>query len=135
MDLPNFTKVEIVMVQPEAADHRKIAHIRATSNPAIQPVLYLVKVYLEKPLPATGSGYALYLGEERIPKYTEFPGGIYFDVHDPIILERHRGEPIRFRTDMQEFVKSTANLPAIPVSTLDASGQASLPTKSDALQK
>ena len=38
MELQNFTKVEIVMVEPEAADNRKLAHIRATSNPAIEPV-------------------------------------------------------------------------------------------------
>jgi hypothetical protein len=135
MELPKVTKVEIVMVQPEAADHRKLAHIRAASNPTAEPILYLVKIYLEQPLPVTGSGYALYLGDEHIPKYTGFPGGIYFKVHDRGILERLRGKPIRFCTDMQEFVETTANLPALSGSPRAARGRSKLPTMNSALQK
>lgn len=127
-ELPNVTNVEIVVVQPEAADLRAIEHLRATSNPSIEPVLYLVKIYLEKQPPVTGSGYTLYVGKELVRSYAGFRRGIYFNVHDRAILDRHRGEPIRFCTDLQECVDSTATLPAI------SSERANLPTKRAALQ-
>ena len=41
-------------------------------------------------------GWALYVGEERIPKYFEYPGGIYFTTADPKFFADHRGKPLRF---------------------------------------
>ena len=133
---PKVKSVEIAMVQPEAADVRRLAHLRAISNAALDPVLYLVKVYLDKPLPATGTGYALYVGDERIPKYTAFLGGIYFKVHDPGLLDAHWGKPLRFSTDMETFVDAEANFPAnFAPTALTDDISVGLPTMRSALQK
>lgn len=136
MGPPKVKNVEIAMVRPEAADVRRLAHLGAISNVALAPVLYLVKIYLEEPLPAMGTGYALYVGNERIPKYTAFLGGIYFKVHDPGLLEAHRGKPIRFSTDMETFADAAANFPAnFAPTALTDDIRASLPTMRAALQK
>ena len=73
--------------------------------------MYLVKVYLSEPLPATSSAHSLYVGQERIHRYTEFPGGIYFNVLNPQFIHQHQGEALRFSVDGEMFIETEAKSP------------------------
>src|SRR5262245_37036814 len=138
MDAPKIRSVEIVAARPEAADQRRLAHLQATTNRAVEPVMYVVKVYLDQPLPATGSGFSLFVGNERIGKYTAFPGGVYFKVHNPGFLESHRGEPVRFSAEAEfppptDAAAAQTAFPANAVSPRVAATDAGLPSLRDVL--
>lgn len=112
--VPKVTNVEIVPVDPEVADRRNLAYLRAKNNVALEDVTYLVKLYLDVPLPATGAGLALYIGDTPIAKYWQFAKGIYFNVYDPSFVAAHAGEEIRFSEDRETFIETGSNLPGFP---------------------
>jgi hypothetical protein len=131
---PVAVAVEVVATQPAAADARALAAVRRriAEQP---PVTYLVTVRLEEVPPATGSGWALYIGDVRIPKYWEYPAGIYFKVYDPQFLIDRAGEPLRFSADNGvEFVETGLTL-GMPddLSRADALRADELPTQRQVL--
>src|SRR5438034_9691632 len=93
---PHAIGIEVVAAQPTQADRAAIAHLNTTSEAELEPVAYLVMVRLD-PIPeATSHGWALYVGDFRIPKYWQYRDGIYFKIFDPRFLDDHAGDPLRF---------------------------------------
>jgi hypothetical protein len=139
---PKVSSVQVVPVQPEPADEARIAFLRADRNLPLEDVLYLVKVYLEEELPVEGEGYALYVGDEWIQKYSDFNGGIFFNVYDPRFVEEHAGQTIRFTQDHESFVETGVQLPAFSspepatfqLRAMNAAEGVELPLKRNALQ-
>jgi hypothetical protein len=108
---PRVVSAEVVAAQPTDADTPMIASLSRELNRRLPAAVFIVKVRLEKLPEPTGDGWALYLGSTRIPKYWEYPGGIYFKVFDRTFLVDHQGEPLRFSHNDQEFVDTGVNLP------------------------
>ncbi|HKW00526.1 MAG TPA: hypothetical protein VJN96_11915 [Vicinamibacterales bacterium] len=108
---PKVVSVEVVATRPTAADTEMITALAAEANASLREVAYIVKIQLREIPEATGLGWALYAGDVRIPKYWEYPGGIYFKVLDPQFLADHRGKPLRFSQNGHEFVDTGVKLP------------------------
>ena len=79
---PKATAVEVVPAQPTQADRDAIAYLSGQANRALPGAAYLVLIELKVIPPATSEGWALYVGDFRIPKYWEYKDGIYFKVFD-----------------------------------------------------
>jgi hypothetical protein len=108
---PKVVSAEVVAAQPTEADKPMLAGLSSEVGRRLPPEAFIVKIRLaEIPEPA-GAGWALYVGDTRIPKYWEYPGGIYFKVLDQAFLEEHRGEPLRFSLNDQKFVNTGVKLP------------------------
>jgi len=110
---PKIRSAEVVAAQPNDADAAMLAQLSTEVNRRLPATVFIVKIRLDKPPESTGDGWALYVGDTRIPKYWEYPGGIYFKVLDQTFLAEHGGEPLRFSHDDQNFVKTGARLPAL----------------------
>ena len=105
-------KIELHATRPEAADVRKLEHLRAERAASIPDVSYIVKVYIDNMPPPGGSGYVLYVGDKEIRKYSQFKNGIFFKVADPHLLTSYRGKKIRFRrTPDGEFIETNVTFP------------------------
>jgi hypothetical protein len=109
---PKATAVEVVPSQPTQADRDAIAHLSAQANRALPGEAYLVLINLKAIPPATSEGWALYVGDFRIPKYWEYKDGIYFKVLDPQFFAEHKGERLRFTQDERKFVDTGLKLAA-----------------------
>jgi hypothetical protein len=94
---PTVTSIEIVPVQPDPADRKILAFQRAHTARPLEHVAYVVKIFLAEVLPPTGAGFALYLGQTPIPRYSGFDGGIYFTVHDPRFLIEYDRTTVYFK--------------------------------------
>jgi hypothetical protein len=92
----NAVAVEVVPTRPTDADAAAIAHLSSTAGRELAPVAYLVKIRLDPKPPPTSTGWALYVGDFRVPKYWDYPEGIYFKVFDPNFFADHRGQALRF---------------------------------------
>src|SRR5947199_282632 len=101
---PKIVSVEVVASQPTDADRSVLAHLSARADAPLQEVAYVVKIEFEKMPPATSQGWALYVKDERIPKYWAYKDGIYFKVFDPNFLTEHDGEALRFSLDGVNFI-------------------------------
>ena len=112
---PKAVAVEVVAAQPTDADRAAIAHLSARDRKSVAPVTYLVKVRFETMPEATSQGWALYIGDFRVPKYWATRDGIYFKVFDPQFFEEHQGEPLRFSQNGIDFVDTGLALTA-PIS-------------------
>ena len=112
---PHVREVQIVPVQPEAAERRTLDFRRRQDAVELEDMVFLVKIYLEQPLKPTGAGYALYLGDDRVQKYSAFKGGLYFNVYDPRFLQQRAGAPIRFTIDDRDFIDTGVRLPALQI--------------------
>jgi hypothetical protein len=131
---PKVVSAEVVAAQPTDADKPMIAALSREAGRRLPATAFIVKVRLaEIPEPA-GAGWALYVGATRIPKYWEYPGGIYFKVLDQAFLQEHRGEPLRFSLNDQKFVNTGVTLPgpAAPRAAAAKRGRG-LPQQSDVL--
>jgi hypothetical protein len=85
--------------------------------------------------PATSQGWALYVGDFRIPKYWQYKDGIYFKVFDPEFFVEHKGERLRFSQDETHFIDTGLKL-AAPAAVSRTSGKArALPQQEDVLKK
>lgn len=131
-------KVELHAARPEAADVRKLEHLRAEGAAAIPDVSYIIKVYIQNLPPPGGSGYALYVGDREVRKYAQFKNGIFFKVTDPKLLASYRGKKIRFRrTPEGEFIETNVIFPAAAAErglTEDARSR-ELPTQEEVLRE
>src|SRR5260221_11868641 len=107
---PKAVAVEVVATQPTEADSAAIAHLSARDRKSLPQAAYLVKVRLETLPQATSQGWALYVGDFRIPKYWAFKGGIYFKVFDPQFFADHQGQPLRFSQNGTEVIDAGVKL-------------------------
>ncbi len=106
-------KIELHATRPEAADVRKLEHLRAERAASIPDVSYIVKVYIQNLPPPEGSGYVLYVGDKEIRKYSQFKNGIFFKIADPHLLTSYRGKKMRFRRAPDgEFIETNVTFPA-----------------------
>jgi hypothetical protein len=110
--VPKVVSVEVVAAQPTDTDRMMIGQLAAEAKRPMSETAFIVKVRLEKIPPATGHGWALYVGDTRIPKYWEYAGGIYFKVLDEEFLAGHQGERLRFSENGADFVDTGARLPS-----------------------
>src|SRR5260370_30529508 len=101
---PKIAAVEVVASQPTEADLGVIAHLSAAASAPLPKVAYLVKIAFEEMPPVTSQGWALYVSDQRIPKYWAYKDGIYFKVLDPNFLAEHDGQPLRFSLDGVHFI-------------------------------
>jgi hypothetical protein len=108
---PKIVSAEVVATQPTEADKPLLARLSGEVQRRLPAAAFIVKIRLNALPEPTGDGWALYVGETRIPKYWEYPGGIYFKVLDDSFLTEHRGEPLRFSHDDRTFVNTGVNLP------------------------
>lgn len=108
---PKAISAEVVATEPTAADKPMLASLSSELNRSLPDSAFIVKIKLDKVPEPTGAGWALYVGDTRIPKYWEYPGGIYFKVLDDTFLAEHRGKPLRFSQDDRTFVKTGVKLP------------------------
>ncbi|HEV3304481.1 MAG TPA: hypothetical protein VG055_32825 [Planctomycetaceae bacterium] len=108
---PKVAAVEVVATQPTAADLSAIAHLSTVAPAPLDRVAYLVKIKFEDMPPVTSQGWALYVKDERIPKYWAYKDGIYFKVYDPNFLTKHRGDVFRFSLDGVNFIDTGKKLP------------------------
>jgi hypothetical protein len=131
---PKVISAEVVAAQPTDADTPMIARLSTELNRRLPATAFIVKIRLENIPEPTGDGWALYVGDTRIPKYWEYPGGIYFKVFDQAFLADHQGEPLRFSHNDKDFVDTGVNLPRTGVARATArTGIRSLPLQSDVL--
>jgi hypothetical protein len=141
---PKITAVEVIAAQPTEADSAAIAHLSAESNRSLSQVVYVVKVKLKAKPPATSMAWALYVDDVLIPKYWEYPEGIYFTVLDPQFFADHKGKRLRFSPNGVDFFDTGMKLAAPtvpgPQSKARAKGKAvkskaaPLPLQSDVLK-
>jgi hypothetical protein len=87
------------------------AQLAAEKKRSMPEAAHIVKIGLKEVPPPTGHGWALYVGDTRIPKYWEYPGGIYFKVFDEEFLAEHRGEKLRFSENGVAFIDTGMKLP------------------------
>src|SRR5262245_52786998 len=94
--VPKVLSVEVVPARPTDTDSAMIAQLAAETDRRISDAAFIVKIRLATNPPATGHGWALYVGDTRIPKYWEYQGGIYFKVLDEEFLAEHQRHALRF---------------------------------------
>jgi len=132
---PKVTSVEVVATQPTDADRGAIAHLSARASAPLPEVTYLVKIAFEEMPPVTSQGWALYVNDERIPKYWAYSNGIYFKVFDPSFLAEHNGQALRFSLDGVHFIETGKKLVVPkPKSQRAAHSAAKLPPQSEVLK-
>jgi len=108
---PKVVSAEVVAAQPTDADKPMLESLSSELHRTLPAAAFIVKIRLDKVPEPTGAGWALYVGDTRIPKYWEYAGGIYFKVLDDTFLAEHQGKPLRFSQDDRTFVKTGVKLP------------------------
>jgi hypothetical protein len=132
---PKVIAVEVVTAQPTEADSAAIAHLSAEAGRVLRHVAYVVKVRFKTKPPVTSQGWALYVGDLRIPKYWEYEHGIYFKVFDSQFFADHKGQKLRFSQDGIHFIEVGVKLPAPGAGAAKSRGKAGrLPRQADVLR-
>jgi hypothetical protein len=128
--LPKVTDVAVVGTQPQPADLRRMEFVARNETRTIPPVTYVVKIALEDSQGMwSGQGVNLYVGEQRIEKYSGYKDGIYFKVNDPRFFEQHGGKEIRLSFDDGTFFNTGKVLPTAPTAdTPDTTALLAAPT-------
>lgn len=132
---PRVLAVDLIAAQSKSADRERIRYT-SRSESISDDAVYIVRIQLEAALPTTSRGLFLFVGQERIERYMQFSGGIYFKIYDPAFLDEHAGEPLYFSEDGETMIDTGWSLPAQQVAA-DSSGFASdagLPTQEEVLQ-
>src|SRR5262249_25328281 len=140
---PRAPAVEVVPAQPTQADRDAIAYLSAQANRGLPGAAYLVLVNLKVIPPAASEGWALYVGDFRVPKYWEYKDGIYFKVFDPQFFAEHKGERLRLTQYEKKFGDAGLKLAApawVPNPPSKKAGTAAgkapkLPRQDDVLKK
>jgi hypothetical protein len=107
---PKIAAVEVVAAEPTDADRAAIARTKQGQPQAV----YVVKVKLKEKPPVTSMAWGLYVGDVLIPKYWEYPDGIYFTALDPQFFADNKGKQLRFSHDGIEFFNTGVKLAAPP---------------------
>jgi len=141
-EFPSVASVEVIPTQPKPADVRNIEHIAATEKVSLGSVAYVVKINLERSLPATSLGFELYLDDYRVRKYWAFKGGIYFKVYNPRFFAKHGGKQLRFclagkdcRDTGVRLPPTTPLAPASDKARAATAATSSLPTQDEVLNQ
>jgi hypothetical protein len=133
---PVAVAVEVVATQPVDADAAALAPVRRQSGPEAVPITYLVKVQLAAVPPATGSGWALYVEDFRIPKYWQYVAGIFFKIYDPQFFADHAGGALRFSADAgAHFIETDLTLTGPDVLPESVTADTELPTQRAMLER
>jgi len=130
---PQAVSVEVVASQPTDADNAAITHLSQAAGRDVPPVAYLVKIRLQTVPEATSSGWALFVGDFRIPKYWEYKDGINFKVYDPQFFTDHAGGALRFSPDGTEFIETGLVLTSPEILPSAATETPDLPQQRDIL--
>lgn len=130
---PKVVSAEVVAAQPTDADKSLLARLATELQRRLPASAFIVKIRLDRVPEPTGDGWALYVGDTRIPKYWEYAGGIYFKVFDDTFLTEHQGEPLRFSHDDRTFVNTGVTLPGPGARATAARGARRLPLQSAVL--
>jgi hypothetical protein len=103
-DYPSFevTKVEVVASEPNSGELRKILSLVPDTDERTATT-YLVKIYLQTLPEPAGANYELWIGDQKVRKYTQFKGGIYFKLYDVESVNLLDGAPICFRRDGEDI--------------------------------
>lgn len=128
---PTIASVDVIATQPTAGDVANAQRLsrgaateaNAGASPVAPSAVYVVRIKLAEMPSISSSGWALYVGEERIPKYWEYAEGIYFKVTDPTFLTRHAGHALQFSTNGKEFVDTGKKMEANQVESSREFGQ------------
>lgn len=134
--VPKVVSVEVVPARPTETDKTMIAQLAAETQRPITDTAFIVKITLDTIPPPTARGWALYVGDTRIPKYWEYPGGIYFKVLDEEFLAEHRRQKLRFSENGVDFIDTGMKMPAPEASRAGrAAKMRSLPPQSEVLRQ
>jgi hypothetical protein len=132
--VPKIVSVDVVATRPTDTDRSMSAELSAETGHVASDAAFIVRIRLETIPPATGEGWALYVGDTRIPKYWEYPGGIYVKVLDEEFLAEHQGEKLRFSQNGEDFIDTGMRLPG-PRAGRATVAAATLPTQEDVLNE
>jgi len=134
--VPKVVSVEVVPARPSEADRSMIAKLSSEVNRSIPDTAFIVKIGLEELPPPTAHGWALYIGDTRIPKYWLYPGGIYFKVLDEEFLADHQRQKLRFSDNGTDFIDTGVKLPRAGASRATRKAETSrLPLQSEVLEQ
>lgn len=64
--------------------------------------------------PPMDRAFDLFIGDARIREYGASPKGIYFKVYDPALLERFKGQEIRYRAGSGKILSTGARFVFAP---------------------
>lgn len=106
-EIPKIDRVEIHAARPEPADLRWLARLAEGRAAKLAPVTWLYKLYVPALPEPRGALLELLVGDTPIRRYSEFPGGIYFTVNDPDLVQALAGQPICFRQEGEAQVHDT----------------------------
>jgi hypothetical protein len=109
--VPKVVSVEVVPTRPTKTDRAMASQLAAEKKRSMPEAAYIVRIGLKEVPPATGHGWALYVDDTRIPKYWEYPGGIYFKVFDEEFLAEHQGAKLRFSENGVAFIDTGMKVP------------------------
>jgi hypothetical protein len=130
-----LTTIQIVPTRPEEADLRKIRYYAAEKGIPVQEVSYIVKLYISSAPIYDNLGFELYVGNEKIRKYSQFKNGIYFKINDSHQLSVLQGQKVRFRRPGSErFIETDVVFPSEEV-TEQLLEPKQLPTQEEVLRK
>ena len=73
--VPKVVSVEVVAARPTDTDRTMIAQLAADAKRSMPETAFIVKIALQEIPAPTGRGWALYVGDTRIPKDWETPAG------------------------------------------------------------
>lgn len=136
---PEVTRVEVIATQPVPADIRSIQYIQANEQVALNEVTYLVKINLSHPPSITSRGLNIYIDNYQVHRYSSFPGGIYFKIFNPRVLEEYAGKKILFSIDGVTMHDSGHQLPASAENVSQGADRAvqftTLPTQEQVLNR
>lgn len=135
MTIPKIDRVEIHAARPEPADLRRLAHLAETRKAQLPPVTWLYKLYIPALPEPRGALLELFVGDVPIRRYSEFPGGIYFTVHDPEQAKELAGKPIGFREEGEAQVHDTGVRMPPAAQRERAALEAELPLQLELLRK
>jgi hypothetical protein len=133
-----LTAIQLLLARPETADLRRLHHYAAETGTPVEEVSYLVKLYIDSSPIYDSTGFELYVGEERIRKYSQFTNGIYFVVNDPRQLSALGGQEVRFRRPgSEEFIHTGVIFPedTPEISRERAEPAVALPPRSELLRE
>ena len=109
---PKAIAVEVVATQATEADAVSMVQLDLAAAKSAAGPAYVVKLKFKALPEATSQGWALYVGDLRIPKYWAWREGVYFKVFDPQFFADHQGEKLRFSQDGNKFTDTGLKLSA-----------------------
>jgi hypothetical protein len=106
-DFPKINKVQVEPVQPEASDKRVLAYRTQQSKEAMKPVVWVVRVALDKLPEPTGLGLELLVGDVPVRKYSPVEDGICFTVSGASELQSLSGGELGWRFPGDDTIHRT----------------------------